>query len=134
MPTTFTPRRIAAFTALWRAVTRANEPGAPGILDRVRALPRMVLGGLSGRYPGLGKGRVALLALAVAYLLSPVDLVPELLLTVLGLADDAVVALWLAGAFLAETGRFLAWERSRPLIVEQGARESAWGPRPAPSG
>ena len=33
----------------------------------------------------------------------------------LGLADDGVVALWLAGAFLTETDRFLAWERSRPV-------------------
>lgn len=118
MPT-FTPRRFAAFTALWRALTRAREPGAPGLSERLHAVPRMVVTAVSGRYPGLGKGRIALFLLAVAYLVSPVDLAPEALLTVLGLADDAVVALWLGGAFLAETERFLAWERSRALILEQ---------------
>lgn len=116
------PRRIAAFTALWRAVTQAREPGAPGLLNRLRALPRMLGGAVSGRYPGLGKGRVALFVLGLAYLISPVDIVPELLLTVFGLADDAVVALWLGGSFLAETERFLAWERSGPMILEQAGR------------
>lgn len=79
----------------------------------------MFLGAVSGRYPGLGRGRLVLLGLAVVYLVSPVDLVPELLLAFLGLTDDAVVALWLGGVFLVETDRFLSWERARPRIVEQ---------------
>jgi hypothetical protein len=29
-----------------------------------------------------------------------------------------VIALWLGGAFLAETERFLAWERQQPTIVD----------------
>ena len=40
----------------------------------------------------------------------------------LGLADDGVVALWLAGAFLAETDNYLGWERSRPVVVEGSVR------------
>ncbi|MGQ0576302.1 MAG: YkvA family protein [Pseudonocardia sp.] len=121
----FSPRRIAAFTALWRALRGA--PGGPGLVTRLAAVPRMLRAGLTGRYPGLGTGRLALFALAVAYLVSPVDLVPELFLTLLGLTDDAVVALWLGGAFLAETDRFLGWERERPVVLdqlpEQGGRE-----------
>jgi uncharacterized membrane protein YkvA (DUF1232 family) len=116
---TFGPRRLAAFRALWRAVSQGRRPGAPGLGERLRAVPRMLTGAASGHYPHLGRGRLALLVLAVAYLVSPVDVVPELFLTLLGLADDAVVALWLGGAFLVETDRFLQWERSRPVIVEQ---------------
>jgi uncharacterized membrane protein YkvA (DUF1232 family) len=74
---------------------------------------------VSGSYTDLGRGRIALIALALAYLVSPVDLVPEVVLAVLGLTDDALVAMWLGGVFLAETGRFLEWERSRPVIIEQ---------------
>ena len=33
-----------------------------------------------------------------------------------------MVALWLAGAFLAETDNYLDWERSRPTIVEGTVR------------
>lgn len=83
----------------------------------------MVSAGVSGRYPELGKGRLALFLLAIAYLVSPVDLVPEAFLGLLGLADDAVVALWLGGAFLAETDRFIDWKRSRPLVVDQPPNE-----------
>jgi uncharacterized membrane protein YkvA (DUF1232 family) len=106
-------RRLNAFSALWRAVRAGQRPGAPGIGDRVRALPRMVGAALRGQYPGLGRGRLALFAVAVAYIVSPVDVMPEILLTVLGLGDDAVVALWLAGSFLDETERYLDWERTR---------------------
>ena len=76
----------------------------------------MVGDALAGRYAALGRSRLALLGLAFVYLVSPVDLVPEALVPLLGLADDSVVALWLAGAFLADTERFLDWERSRPAV------------------
>jgi uncharacterized membrane protein YkvA (DUF1232 family) len=79
----------------------------------------MVGDALAGRYAALGRGRLALLGLALAYLVSPIDLVPEAFVPLLGLADDGVVALWLAGAFLAETDRFLAWERDRRALENQ---------------
>ncbi len=82
----------------------------------MRALPRMVGDALSGRYVALGHGRLAMLGLALAYLVSPVDVVPEAVVPLLGLVDDGVVALWLGGAFLAETDRFLAWERDRTAV------------------
>ncbi|MBW0114628.1 DUF1232 domain-containing protein [Pseudonocardia sp. KRD-169] len=123
MPT-LGPRRIAAFTALWKALTRGGRPGAPGIGDRLTALPRLVTAAASGRFPE-ARGRLVLIVLGLAYLVSPVDLVPELLLGLIGLGDDAVVALWIAGAFLSETDRFLSWERtagtdsSRPTVIDQ---------------
>ncbi len=117
MPT-YRPQRIAAFHALWRAIVRGNRPGAPGLGDRLRSLPRMVSAALSGRYAELGRGRLAMLVLALAYLVSPVDLVPEVFLGLLGLGDDAVVALWLGGALLVETDRYLDWERQQPRVVD----------------
>jgi uncharacterized membrane protein YkvA (DUF1232 family) len=78
----------------------------------------MMRGAATGRYAELSRGRVGLILLALAYLVSPVDMVPELLLPLLGVVDDAVVALWVGGAFLAETDRFLAWERQQPTVVD----------------
>jgi uncharacterized membrane protein YkvA (DUF1232 family) len=112
------PQRIAAFGALWRAVVAGNRPDAPGFGDRLRSLPRMLGAAVSGKYAELGRGRLAMLALALAYLVSPVDLVPEVVLGLLGLGDDAVVALWLGGALLVETDRYLEWERRQPKIVD----------------
>jgi len=115
-------RRLAALTVLWRAVTRGQRPGAPGLGERLGAVPRMVREALSGRYAALGRTRLALLGLALAYLISPVDFVPEAVVPLLGLVDDGVLAVWLAGAFLAETDEFLGWERAQPVIVEGAVR------------
>lgn len=112
------PGRTAALRALWQAVTQSRKPGAPSLGQLLRALPRMLGGAISGRYPLLGRGRLALLVLALAYLISPVDLIPEAFLGLLGLGDDAVVALWLGGAFLVETERFVEWERKRPTVID----------------
>jgi uncharacterized membrane protein YkvA (DUF1232 family) len=116
---TIGPRRIAAFRALWRVMTERRRPGAAGIGGRLRSLPRMVTAALSGRYPELSRGRLGLLVLALAYLISPVDLVPEAFLALLGLGDDVIVALWLGGAVLVETDRFLEWERTQLTVIDQ---------------
>jgi uncharacterized membrane protein YkvA (DUF1232 family) len=112
-----TVRRITAMKALWDAVRGAQRPGAPSVWARVSALPRMLAQGLTGRYPHLAKGRIGLAVVAVAYVLSPIDLVPELLLPILGLGDDALVAAWLAGTLLAETDNFLTWEKDQSRVI-----------------
>jgi uncharacterized membrane protein YkvA (DUF1232 family) len=68
----------------------------------------MLLATLRGRYDGMG--RLLLILAGTAYIISPIDVVPELFFLVFGLADDAIVIGWIAGALLAETERFLAWE------------------------
>ena len=67
--------------------------------------------------PGLSKTRMALALVGVLYVVSPVDFMPEILLGVLGLGDDALVAAWVAGAVLAETDAFLRWEAERRRVV-----------------
>lgn len=84
----------------------------------------MVGAAASGRYPHLGRGRLALFAMALLYLVSPVDLVPEAFLTVLGLGDDAVLAMWLGGALLVEADRYLGWQRGRPTIIDELPRRA----------
>lgn len=100
--------KLAASAAtLLRATTR---PGSPTLSERVHAVPRLVRASMSGRYQGVSRGRLALVAVAVAYVVSPVDVLPELVLPVVGLADDALVISWAVRAFLEETDRFLRWE------------------------
>ncbi len=104
-------RRTAAFTALWKTLRGQRRPGGPGVGEQLSAAPRMVRATLSGRYTGLERSKLALMALAVLYIVSPVDLVPEAALLLVGLADDAMVLAWLSGALLSETQAFLDWER-----------------------
>jgi uncharacterized membrane protein YkvA (DUF1232 family) len=82
----------------------------------------MIRASLRGEYDG--GGRLALMAAATLYVVSPVDLVPETLLLAVGLVDDFVVITWLAGAVLSETERFLQWEIRGP-----GPRRVATIPR-----
>lgn len=66
-----------------------------------------------GEYRDLSLVRVAAMAAAAGYLVSPIDLVPEGLLPFIGLVDDAAIAMWLTGALFDETSRFVEWEQSR---------------------
>ena len=93
------------------ALFRAFRPDQPGLGRRLAALPRMLWATARGRYDG--GVRLFLMAAAGLYIVSPVDLLPELFLSVFGLIDDAVVVTWLVGAVLAETERFLEWEKQR---------------------
>ena len=109
-----TLRRTAALTALWRALT-AGSRGGPPLGKRLAAMPRMIRATASGQYDG--GMRLALMAAAAAYVVSPLDVVPEAFLLVFGLADDALMVAWLAGSVLAETERFLTWEASRRAVI-----------------
>lgn len=102
--------RPGALVVLARALRRQRGPGQPGAGRAVAALPRMLTASLSGRYRGLPVSRALGMAAAAAYVLSPLDLVPEALVPLGGLVDDTLVLAWLSGAVLAETQAFLAWE------------------------
>lgn len=105
-------RRLSAIRSLWRTARAGRRPDSPSLGLRLRAVPALVRDTVSGRYPGLSKAKLAAFAVAVAYLLSPVDFVPELLVPLLGLGDDVVVALLLAGSLLTETERYLRFTRA----------------------
>jgi uncharacterized membrane protein YkvA (DUF1232 family) len=111
-------RRTAAFAAFWQFIRGQSRPGAPSLATRINAFPRLVGAVMSGRWNGVGQGRLALMGLAVLYLVSPVDLMPEGLLLAIGLVDDVVVATWLAGSALDATERFIVWEHTQPRVVE----------------
>ena len=117
-----TSRRLSAFRALWRAISTGGRPGEPDTGERLRAMPDMVTGTLSGRYPEMGRGRLLLFAIALVYLVSPVDVIPEMFLSVLGLGDDAVVAMWLGGSLLVEADRYLGWRRSQAHVIDMDVR------------
>jgi len=106
-----TLRRRMAFTALLRVF----KPGTPGLGRRLVAIPRMIMATMRGRYDG--GARLAMMTVAGIYIVSPIDLVPEAFLLWFGLIDDAAVAVWLAGAVLSETERFLVWERRRDQVI-----------------
>lgn len=121
-----TASRIKMAATVASVVRASTRPGAPSLSERVQAVPRLVRCTLERTYAGTSVRRLGLVAGAVAYVASPVDLVPEAFLPVLGAADDAVVISWAVTAFFEETDRFLAWEAG------QGLRRSG-APQPPPA-
>lgn len=104
--------RATRIATLVRALRSATRPGSPSLADRGRALPRFTRAALSGTYPGARRTALLMLA-AAAYIVSPVDALPEALLGPFGLLDDGFVIAWLAGTVLTSTEDFLAWEAGR---------------------
>jgi uncharacterized membrane protein YkvA (DUF1232 family) len=98
----------------WRALVRTFKPGTPGLGRRLGAIPRMISATMKGRYDG--GSRLTMMLVAGAYIVSPIDFVPEIPLLLLGLIDDAAVATWFAGALLDETERFLEWEKREQAV------------------
>ncbi|MEV0291521.1 MULTISPECIES: YkvA family protein [unclassified Kribbella] len=99
-----------------RLKRRRAERGEPepigDVFERARALPRLLRAARRGDYPGLPTSRMALWGLAVVYLISPIDVLPELL-PLLGIADDAGVAVWLLTSVSTATGLYLRHERDQ---------------------
>jgi uncharacterized membrane protein YkvA (DUF1232 family) len=118
-----TARQVAAAAAVGRAVREGTRPGTPGLVERIRLMPSMVKDAAAGRYPGLAKGRLALLALGVLYIISPMDLVPESFMLLLGVTDDVLVAGWVVAGMLEAAGDYAAWRRVVPTTVVQDSSE-----------
>jgi uncharacterized membrane protein YkvA (DUF1232 family) len=106
--------RFGALRTIATAVRTATRPGSPGMGERLMSVPRLFRATFQGEYAGTSRGRLQMVLGAVAYVVSPIDLIPELALSVFGLADDAVVVSWIAATVVNETESFLAWERKSP--------------------
>ena len=72
----------------------------------------MVRATLSGDYVGVSKGRLLMMLAAAGYLVSPLDLIPEAVLPIIGLADDALVLARWPRKLVEETEAFLEWEKA----------------------
>ena len=128
--------RLASVGAVVRAVRLAVRPGGPSLGERAGAVPRLVRATVRGEYHGTTAGKLALMLAAAGYVVSPVDLMPEGLLGVFGLADDAMVLSWLATRLVEETEQFLEWERAQAgMPPAAGAAGSAgWAGSPGTAG
>jgi uncharacterized membrane protein YkvA (DUF1232 family) len=121
--------RWGAIRTLVTAIRTAMRPGSPSLGERLTSLPRLLRATFRGEYAGTTRGRLLLVLGAVAYVVSPVDLVPEAFLPLLGLADDAMVVSWIAATVINETEAFLQWERSAAPDAPGGtAGGTAGGP------
>ncbi|MET7279186.1 YkvA family protein [Kribbella sp. NPDC005582] len=109
---------VSAFGFVRRRKVRARkiangEPVPVGdVIERARALPRLIRAARSGAYSELPKTRMGLWVLALVYLVSPFDILPDLL-PIIGVTDDAGVAVWLLTSVSTAAGLYLNHERKQ---------------------
>ena len=113
-------RRRTAFLAATASAAAADGP--LGFVEQIKSIPSLALDVLFGRYHGMTRGRLLLMVAAAFYIVSPVDLLPEILLTVPGLADDAVVAGWLVASLFRATTAYDAWRTGQVPPAPDDAR------------
>ena len=65
-----------------------------GLLDNIRTAYDMVSDSVTGKYKGVSRSTMALLAGGLAYLALPIDLMPDFI-PVAGWVDDAAVLGWI---------------------------------------
>ncbi|MFJ1757170.1 YkvA family protein [Kitasatospora sp. NPDC088134] len=112
---------VAVGRSAWGLYRETRRPGAPGLAARLWALPRLLRDALTGRYPGVGPGKLLLLAFAVAvYFVSPIDAVPDFI-PVLGWGDDTAVVLWFLMGLTRESGRYVEWAAGRSSEAAEAA-------------
>ncbi|SDP92922.1 YkvA family protein [Lentzea jiangxiensis] len=94
---------------------RKRAQGAPSPVgnpvQRLKALPRLWRTWRSGKYPELPRSQVVMWAVALVYLVSPIDVLPEFL-PLIGVTDDAGVLVWLLSSLSVASGSYLRWEKN----------------------
>ncbi|MEU4196155.1 YkvA family protein [Kribbella sp. NPDC026611] len=98
-----------------RKIARGEPVPVGDVFQRARALPRLLREVRQGTYADLPKSRPFLWVLALVYLISPIDILPDLL-PIIGITDDAGVGVWLLTSVSTATGLYLNRERERQRL------------------
>ena len=90
-----------------------NASALSGLLENIRMAYDMVADSVTGRYKGVSKSTIMLLAGGLAYLALPIDLVPDFI-PVAGWMDDASVLGWIFTRCADEFKKYRDFKNSRP--------------------
>lgn len=115
-------KKLASKDALFVAAKTISVE--PRLKDKIMVLPAMFSDILLGRW---GKERSArrtmmFALLAVLYVVSPLDILPELLLTIPGMLDDAIIATWAATSVVGMASEYLSENEEPTIIYAQATR------------
>lgn len=87
--------------------------GKNGIFAKMPHILRMVKAAKKGDYK-LDKKSVLIPSLAIIYILSPIDIIPDVLLGI-GAIDDLAILAFAIPFIVKEVDKFLAWEEEQKL-------------------
>jgi len=107
-------------SAIASAVKASN--GRHPLGQRLLAIPPMIWATVRRRWPGAPKVRVIGGMFGIAYLLTPIDLMPEIFLGPFGIGDDLALAAASVAALLSAAEEYLDM-RDGTLAVQGSAAE-----------
>lgn len=94
-------------------LSRRMEPLSE-LRELLAASLRLLRAWSGGRYRGIPAASLLSIVAALIYFVTPVDLVPDFIVS-LGLVDDAALLGWVLSSVRGDIDRFVAWERGRAL-------------------
>ena len=118
-----TGRRGNRASNLQAVVAVAAQEPRQGLGAQLAAIPRLLGASASGRTKALSRARLLAVGVGLLYVVSPVDLVPEVILGPLGLGDDGLVLAAVATILLTGARGFLA-EQQGGSSAPIGGRET----------
>jgi uncharacterized membrane protein YkvA (DUF1232 family) len=106
------PRELLRYLTLAeRRLERVNAGRLTPVKKDLQTLLRLMRAAGEGRYTGLSGKNLALAGLALAYLISPLDVLPDFIPG--GFVDDAAVIGFVLRKIRTELVAFDAWERGQ---------------------
>ena len=100
---------LAVLTVAERRLDRLDAGPLTPIKQDVQTLLRLLRASGEGRYRYVSRKNLLLAAAGIAYLVSPIDVIPDFLPG--GFADDAAVITFVVRKLRTELVAFEAWER-----------------------
>jgi len=85
------------------------------VMAKVPALLRMFKAAVQGKYRP-GTKNLLIFILLVAYILSPIDLIPDFLIGI-GILDDVTIAFFALSKLFKEVDKFTAWEADQNQVI-----------------
>lgn len=106
--------KLSNITGFWR---NRNEYESIFTREKISAFFRMVPLMFRGDYRPKKKRNLFLGLAAVVYLISPIDIIPELVFGPFGLIDDVAILLFALRRIDKEVINFLTWEEEQKNIL-----------------
>ncbi|MDX6231498.1 MAG: hypothetical protein QOH68_449 [Nocardioidaceae bacterium] len=94
--------------------TRAGGKAGPfaEVVDELKTMIRLVAAYTRGDYRDISVETLVLVVAAMIYVVSPLDLIPDVV-PVVGYLDDAALVAWVVGRVRGELDDFRSWESNR---------------------
>ena len=106
--------KLSLLTSFWR---NKNEYQRVFTREKLNAFTRMLPLIFTGDYKPRKKRNLIIGIAAIIYVLSPIDIIPEIVLGPFGLLDDFAIILFAIKRLEKEVINFLAWEEQQRNIL-----------------